>query len=155
MKIDARVRVIRLPVEPVIFQRSDLLKPASGEWAGSGCAVEAPLASGLGVEERGRVFLAEEFERATVEPSVEDAHAPAVFGEKDEDGRRADGVNDRVLLHERVERVSLRRAVRLDADQKRAGGESLVRVCEHRRYGDALHLRLPVGGFVISGGCDA
>src|SRR5579885_2499689 len=127
-KIDARVRVIGLPVEPVVFKRCKLLKPSTGERAGGRNSIEVPLASGLGVEERGRVLPAEEFERATVEASVEDADALAVFGEEDEDGRRADVVNHGVLARERVERVSLRRAAGLDADEERARGKRLVRV---------------------------
>ena len=74
-KIYARVQVIGLPVEPVVFERGDLLKAATGERAGGRDAAKVPLASGLGVEERGRVLLLEKFERETVEGMWD----PAIF----------------------------------------------------------------------------
>src|SRR5947209_12968516 len=54
MKIDARVRVISFPIEPVVFERRDFLKSSSGERARSGRAAKVPAASGLTVEQVGR-----------------------------------------------------------------------------------------------------
>src|SRR2546421_11816601 len=74
-EVRARVGVIGLPVEPVVLERGDFQQSLARERARRGRAVEVPLASGLRVEEGGRFGLEEEFERATVEAAVEDAHA--------------------------------------------------------------------------------
>src|SRR5205814_33145 len=83
-QVHARVRVVGAPVEPVVFERRDFLKSSARERARRGAAGEVPRASGLGINECGRILAAEEFEGAAVEPPVEDAHALAVLGEEDE-----------------------------------------------------------------------
>src|SRR5277367_3089579 len=50
--IDAGFGVVIAPIEPIVFQRGQFLKTLTVHCAGSGAALEVPLAGGFGINQR-------------------------------------------------------------------------------------------------------
>src|SRR5262245_44692640 len=70
---DFSIGVIRLPVEPVLFEERDALQRAPRERAADRRAGKIPLAAGVRVEhpERRCAFLREQLKRLAVHASIE------------------------------------------------------------------------------------
>src|SRR5262245_35091799 len=118
--------MINLPVEPVIFQRVDLLQLFSGERAANRLAGEVPGCPGLEVckLDRRRLGFNEKFERTPVNPTLKGADRFVVIAEHDEQGSRVPGatyaVEDQPLLFQGKQRVRNVLAIDRQSRYKRA-----------------------------------
>src|SRR5581483_11093929 len=101
------VRVINLPVEPVIFQHRDLSESFPGERPRDSFAAEIPRRACLGVNklQGNGLRLNEEFERAPVRLSLESADGFIVIAQHNQDRHVANHIENQPLLLQVGDRV--------------------------------------------------
>src|SRR5687768_9822682 len=96
-RVHGRLRVVSLPVEPVVVEHVELRQAFARQRTGYRPPGEVPFAPGLRVDHQFGSGTREELQCTALDATHEGAHGSAIRTEDDHDRRRPDRVDDRTL----------------------------------------------------------